>query len=257
MKISDRLRLMAQEVNKMGTVADIGSDHGYLALLVLSNNPESRIIVTDISIGSLDKAKENIGRALHSKMEKKAIDYRLGSGLEVLKEGEAEAAVIGGMGGSLIIKILEDSPKLARSLKKLVLQPRSSEGKLRHWLLENNYKISKEILAKEGNFISNILVVIPEFAKSNNEELLSLDTGCESGKGRLPWTEANEILYELPEALLKVEDKALLKIFLKGRLKREVKIKKILSEMDSADLVRVGITDNRITYIKELIKSIV
>ena len=78
---------------------------------------------------SLQRAGEHIAE---NKMEKK-IEIRLSNGFSALKKGEAESAVIAGMGGGLMIRILTEGEQIAKSLKECILQPpvgdqKGSEG---------------------------------------------------------------------------------------------------------------------------------
>lgn len=44
------------------TVADIGTDHGFLPIFLWENRISPKVIMTDISEGSLNKAIENCRR---------------------------------------------------------------------------------------------------------------------------------------------------------------------------------------------------
>ena len=77
------------------TVADIGSDHGRLAVALLQQGAAERVIACDISAPSLEKARALCGRCgLGGRM-----DFRVADGLGGLHPGEADALVMAGMGG--------------------------------------------------------------------------------------------------------------------------------------------------------------
>ena len=59
MKLSDRLQLIADEIKVGETMADIGCDHGFLPIYLMSEKKCPKAIMTDISEGSLQKAKDN------------------------------------------------------------------------------------------------------------------------------------------------------------------------------------------------------
>ena len=68
--------------------------------------------------------------------------------------GEADSVVIAGMGGELIIKILENGRHMWDSVKQWVLSPQSEIFKVRRWLFENGFVIRKEDMSlKTGSFI--------------------------------------------------------------------------------------------------------
>ena len=62
-KLSDRLQMIADEIKKGETVADIGTDHGLLPIFLYESGRSPRVILGDINKGPLEKARENI--ALH------------------------------------------------------------------------------------------------------------------------------------------------------------------------------------------------
>ena len=56
MRISKRLEALYEAVNPGESVADIGTDHGYVPILLLQNGISEKVILSDISTGSLAKA---------------------------------------------------------------------------------------------------------------------------------------------------------------------------------------------------------
>lgn len=162
MKLSERLQLIADEINKGETMADIGTDHGFLPLYLLESGKCPKAVMVDISSGSLKKAEDNC-KVLHPERQ---YDLRLGNGIDVLQDGEVDVVVIAGMGGLLIADILDWDLSKSRSIKRYILQPRNNVGRLRHWLAEKGFRISKESLVREGKFICEILTVDSGFPKS-------------------------------------------------------------------------------------------
>lgn len=166
--MSDRLLLMAQNIKQGETMADIGTDHGFLALYLIEKNISPKTILADISKGSLDKARKNVNEfVIHMGNEglKDRFEFRLGNGIDILKSAEVDVVCIAGMGGALIAEILNADIAKAKSFKKLILQPRNGQIKLRRWLYENSFIIEKNLLAEEGKFICEVIVATP--AKSN------------------------------------------------------------------------------------------
>ena len=170
--ISERLKAVASLVPQSRTVADIGTDHGYVpAYLVLSGRCESAI-ASDIAEGPCMAAVETrIKYGLH-----KVIEIRKVSGLQGFAVGEADTVVIAGMGGTTILNILKDSCELAQTIKAFVLQPMNAEGILRRWLTENNFYICDEILCKENGHIYIIMLVCPK-AQKQKLSLLEQEIG--------------------------------------------------------------------------------
>lgn len=186
MKLSERLQYIADEIMKGETMADIGTDHGFLPLYLLEKSKCPKVIMADISSGSLKKAETNC------KLVKPRGDYelRLGNGIDVLKDGEVDVVVIAGMGGLLIADILEWNLYKSRSVKRYILQPRNNPGRLRHWLCLNGFTIVKEGIVREGKFLC---------------EIFTVESGC-----RPVWTEENpaplySAAFDYPESLISCE----------------------------------------------------
>lgn len=152
--LTSRLKMIADNV-VTETIADIGTDHAYIPIYLAQNNIISRAIATDLKQGPLNIAKKNIEKYnLSGKIE-----LRLGSGLNPIYENEVSSGIIAGMGGELIINILEENIRKAFSMEYLVLQPMNSQNLLRKWLSENNFSVVKEDIGIEGFKVYNLIVV--------------------------------------------------------------------------------------------------
>ena len=80
-------------------IIDVGTDHGYVPLALLESGISEKVIMSDISAGSLLKCKENAEALLP---DAAPFDLRQGSGIEVLESGEVDTVIMAGMGGMLI-----------------------------------------------------------------------------------------------------------------------------------------------------------
>lgn len=141
----DRLEAIASLIDKCDTLADIGTDHGYIAEMALKDNLCQKVIATDINKGPLNSAINHLTNiALANK-----VDFRLGSGLTVINENEVDCAVIAGMGGELIARILEESKSVSKTIKTFVLQAMTNIDVLRKYLYDNGYTITEEKIVKE------------------------------------------------------------------------------------------------------------
>ena len=101
MRLSKRIYALADSVNQGDSVADIGTDHGYVPMLLMRDGKSPRVIMSDISEGSLAKARETFKLAkLMDKVD--ASDFRIGDGLETVRKGEVDEIIIGGLGGHTI-----------------------------------------------------------------------------------------------------------------------------------------------------------
>ena len=155
-KLTERLQKIYDQVRPGESVCDVGTDHGYVPLALLESGRSPNAIMSDISAGSLAKCKVNAEAMLPSLAP---FDLRQGSGIEVLKSGEVDTVIMAGMGGMLISEILEKDYHHSHSFKRYILQPRKHVGRLRYWLLDNDFTVVHEDLAREGKFIWPILTV--------------------------------------------------------------------------------------------------
>lgn len=152
--LSNRLKLIADYLPQGANFADIGSDHAYLPAYVCLRDKTARAIAGEVNQGPLESAKKTI--QLHQLKER--IDVRLGDGLAVLKEGEAQQIVIAGMGGSLITSILEKNPVIAKSAGRIIAQPNVDARAVRQWLNQNDFILIAEEIVDEQGHIYEILV---------------------------------------------------------------------------------------------------
>ncbi len=144
MEVSKRLERVAALVS-CDTVADIGTDHGYVPIYLYQQGRIRKAYACDVRKGPLEKCRANIAQY----GAENAIETRLGSGLTPLRPGEADCAVMAGMGGMLIVHILEDSPAVVQSLRELVLSPQRDFGAVRKYLHQIGFSIREEHMLKE------------------------------------------------------------------------------------------------------------
>lgn len=142
MKLSGRLWYVANMVTPCNVVADIGTDHGYVPIYLVENKICKKAIAMDINVGPLERAKENIRK---ENLEN-CIETRLSDGLEKLRHKESDTVIIAGMGGELMIRILEKGLHILDTVTELILSPHSGLEKVRGYLLENGFSIEDETM---------------------------------------------------------------------------------------------------------------
>lgn len=162
MELSKRLQAISDMVSEGNRLVDIGTDHGYIPIDLLKKGRIVSAIAMDVREGPLKRAEDHIQAYC---LEDKAV-CRLSDGFSMYQKGEADTAVIAGMGGALMAHILEaGADKLP---EELVLQPQSEWYKVRKFLQEHDYRIAEEEMLKEDG---KYYVVIK--AVSGQEEPLS------------------------------------------------------------------------------------
>ncbi|MDF2984598.1 MAG: hypothetical protein K0R50_108 [Eubacterium sp.] len=153
LELKGRLKLIADKVPECNTAADIGTDHAYLPIYLVKQGRCQRAVASDVRMGPVQVADRNITKYKLNEH----IETRLGSGLETLKNGEADSIIIAGMGGTLVSELLEADTEKALSAKALILQPMNDLDIVRKWLYDHKFDIYDEELAAEGNKIYCVL----------------------------------------------------------------------------------------------------
>lgn len=160
MKLTKRLETALALTPVSRTIADVGTDHGYLAVALVETGKAHRVIAIDVNEGPLQSAQAYV-------MEKNMmmrVECRLGNGLTVTEKGEIDGAIMCGMGGFLMKDIIEGGPEL---LSYYVLQPQNGRRELRQWLANAGYGITNERLVYEGRHFYDVwLVEKNQFASS-------------------------------------------------------------------------------------------
>ncbi len=156
MNIGARLETAGLMVPEGCVLADIGTDHAYLPVWLLEKKRIAAAIAGDIAEGPCRAAQMTV--AMHGLKDK--IEVRMGSGLEVLRPGEAQCAAVAGMGASTIIAILEASPQVTEKFEQLVLQPMAGAASLRRWLCGHGWIIKEEALVEDGPHFYEIMSAV-------------------------------------------------------------------------------------------------
>ena len=153
--LSTRLLACAQYVKKGDRVADIGCDHGYLSIHLLTSGIAKSCIASDVNEGPLQSAMRN-GRkyGVVNKME-----FCLSDGVRDIPR-DFDSMVCAGMGADTMMHILHDAPWLKDPKYRLILQCQSKRPELRQWLCDEGYRINRETLAKDGKFVYTIMEVV-------------------------------------------------------------------------------------------------
>lgn len=145
MRLSKRLELVASFVKEGSILADLGTDHGYIPIALIERGVAGGAVAMDVRAGPLLRAGKHI--RMHELEDR--IETRLSDGAMLLKPGEADTVVIAGMGGELVIHILEGGRHLWDSVDQWVLSPQSELWKVRRFLKEQGFMISREAMVEE------------------------------------------------------------------------------------------------------------
>lgn len=154
-KLSPRLQVAADMVRDGVKIVDVGTDHAYLAIWLSKMGRICNAIASDLREGPLLNAESNIKKY----QVEKIVQTRLSNGLLNIKESEADDIIIAGMGGEIIINIINDAKWLKNTDKRLILQPMSAIKELRIFLKEEGYEIEKEQAVISENKIYTVMQV--------------------------------------------------------------------------------------------------
>ena len=156
LRLSKRLQAIVNQI-QCRVLADIGTDHGITPVVACEQGRAEFGIACDISHASLKKAENYIReRNLDHRIE-----TRLGSGFETISQGEADMAVISGMGGMLIRDIIRENLDVAKSMSRIILGPQRDLPTLRQSLNEVGFAIEDEEMLIEDGVFYNILICEP------------------------------------------------------------------------------------------------
>lgn len=218
--LSPRLLKIADILPYGQSVADIGTDHGYIPIFAVLDKGADFAVASDVKKGPLKRAKENIDAFGLSEK----ISLRLGSGLNTLEKGEVSVIVVAGMGGILISEIIDASIDVVHSAKKLILQPMTAVRELRQYLLKNGFVIEEEFLVSEEDKIYNILLVGTGKDCDYSEKELVLGRYGEDTDPKLLNIHKEQILKKMH-----IKQEGLLKAKRDGREKEIKELKRLIS----------------------------
>lgn len=140
MELSFRLKTIAQMITPCQVVADVGCDHGYLSIRLVETTTAARVIAMDVAKGPLSKAEANIKKAGYGDR----IETRLSDGVAKLACGEADTVVMAGIGGNLMIRLMEKDKQILDTVSELILSPQSEIEQVRIFLAKHSYIIKEE-----------------------------------------------------------------------------------------------------------------
>ncbi|HEX5841008.1 MAG TPA: tRNA (adenine(22)-N(1))-methyltransferase TrmK [Pseudomonas sp.] len=153
--LSMRLERVAAHVPAGARLADIGSDHGYLPVALMSRGVIATAVAGEVALTPFYAAERTVRECGLSQR----ISVRRADGLAAIEPGDAVTTIsICGMGGERIRDILDSGKARLSGQERLILQPNGGEQPLRQWLMENDYRILCEEVLRENRFAYEIIV---------------------------------------------------------------------------------------------------
>ena len=161
--VDARLLALSELCGRCRLLADVGCDHGRLGAYMLKTELCERVLFSDISGASLEKA-----RRLVSTMGLSArACFRVGDGAAALPE-KPDVCVIAGMGGETIAGIVARALPILKDAR-LVLQPNVGARDLRWTLLTLGFRVADERIVRDGRRL--YAVIAAERGEAHYDEI--------------------------------------------------------------------------------------
>jgi tRNA (adenine22-N1)-methyltransferase len=156
--LSARLKEVAGMVSPGMYVYDVGCDHGFLSIYLVKYGGAPGAVASDVNPGPL--------RAAHEHVADEGLDEKIrliqSNGLHnITKPNEPSVLVMAGMGGPLILDILENSPFPISVFKEIVISPQSRIEDVRSRLPDLGLHITNESMVRDAGKYYTVMKLIP------------------------------------------------------------------------------------------------
>lgn len=224
-QLSGRLKLIASFVSEGNRLADIGTDHAYVPIYLVGKDIIPSAVAMDINEGPLKKAEENV--KLYGMEDR--IQLRLSDGLDRLSPKEADTVLIAGMGGRLILNILDRGKEVCDKINELIVSPHSEIELVREYLMNNGFAIVREeMILDEGKYY----------------------TVMKAEHGFMEYNGMEELLYG--KILLENKDEVLKEYLLKEKLKYEDILNKLPGSSVNAVKSKIHVIGRALNRYKQI-----
>ena len=153
--MTDNRLLTCAKLVKGKKAVDVGTDHGYLSVYLISEGICDKVIACDVNEKPLNAARKTVQKSGYGEK----VEVVLSNGLDNVKSDGVTDVIMAGMGGELIVKLLDKCSwlKVKGNFVNLVLQPMSKSHILRKWLFDNNFSVEKELACEDGGFVYSVM----------------------------------------------------------------------------------------------------
>ncbi|MCI8332613.1 MAG: SAM-dependent methyltransferase [Clostridiales bacterium] len=148
--LDSRLKACASLVQGK-TAADIGTDHAYVPVYLIQNHICHHVVASDVRAGPVQRALQNVAA------------YGLAESIQVIKADGLQSdtfigcsdVIIAGMGGDLMVKMIDQCSWSRQKGVRFILQPMTKAERLRFYLWNHGYEISDELIAYDEKGADN------------------------------------------------------------------------------------------------------
>lgn len=185
-QLSNRLQYVADFLTPEYILADIGTDHGFVPIYQVACKGTPKAYAMDINKGPLERADEHIAEA----GLKDRIETRLSDGMLKLNAGEAEALLIAGMGGALMVRILEEGSHALSTAKELVLSPHTEADLVRCFIRDSQFVIDREGMVLDAG---KYYIVLHARPAANEEEAAKMYVNDSDSEANRDYSKADDM----------------------------------------------------------------
>lgn len=158
--LDPRLKAVLNEIKPCEVIADIGADHGKIAVSAKLGGLAKKVIASDISEPSVAKART---LAIQYGAE---VDIRVGEGITTLSTDEYDTVIIAGMGGIEISLILN---KAIKKFRRYIFAPHTKAYELRKFLSDKGILPIRDYkVYSKGKYYDIISAEVGEYKPDNN-----------------------------------------------------------------------------------------
>ena len=196
MVLDIRLRTAADMVPKGARLADIGSDHAYLPIALCLENKIECALASDINEGPVQAAVANIHK---NGLGDRIVAVRA-DGLDKTRDFAPNCITVLGMGGELIVSILDKAEWVKDEGITLVLQPMTHPEILAKYLAEEGFDFIDEKIVRDGTRDDRIYRIICAKFDGKRREL----TEAEALVGKINLASGDEAARAYIERIIRV-----------------------------------------------------
>jgi tRNA (adenine22-N1)-methyltransferase len=142
---SARLSALVERVPQGARLADVATDHAWAAIGALVSGRAQYAIGIDLREAPLAQARLHASRCRVTDR----LALRLGDGLWPLEPGEVDTVMIAGVGGALMVKMLEARELEALGVQRLILQTYTEQEQVRALIAARGWRLDGEALCEE------------------------------------------------------------------------------------------------------------
>ncbi|MDG0793237.1 class I SAM-dependent methyltransferase [Cohnella ginsengisoli] len=228
-KLSKRLAALAEFVKPGARFADIGTDHALLPVHLALSGTIAYAVAGDVNAGPAEAARRQVRAAGVGDI----VSVRHGDGLSVLAPNEVDTVCIAGMGGSLMVRLLEEAGEALSGVTTLILSPHVAEDQVRRWLKAHRYVLELERLVEEDGEIYTLLRAerAASAAESEARHRVLYDAALLGAECKAVPT---DLLYEMGPLLLRSPDGAF-RAKWQGELSKRSRIAQGMKQSDAAE----------------------